>query len=193
MDLSWCQHVASHYGQFHDTCGLSTLLVDPAEYYLVCCAYQPALATRYTCSRLQYPSTTSSLLMPPAALCRMNLPNVFLHTAEELVLHRLIDMAKISWEEEDEVVAEAIKGLPRSTLDEDFDLVSDAAFQDHDVLMLFDMPQVDLSSYVRHTAVDGGYDGAAIDSTCMLNLPQQRRQLDAVYVGVELMGKLATG
>ncbi|WIA30608.1 hypothetical protein OEZ86_000688 [Tetradesmus obliquus] len=63
-------------------------------------------------------------------------------TAEELVLHRLIDIAKISWEEEDEVVAEAIKGLLRSTLDEDFDLVSDAAFQDHDVLMLFDMPQL---------------------------------------------------
>jgi hypothetical protein len=29
-----------------------------------------------------------------------------------------------------------------STLDENFSLVSEAAFQDHDVLMLFDLPEV---------------------------------------------------
>ena len=55
----------------------------------------------------------------------------------------IIDMAKSN--AQDGAFAEAagpLNELPYSTLDEDFDLVSDVAFQDHDVLMLFDMPEV---------------------------------------------------
>jgi hypothetical protein len=42
----------------------------------------------------------------------------------------------------DDAIADVIETLPHTILDEDFDLVLFAAFQDHDVLMLFDMPQV---------------------------------------------------
>jgi hypothetical protein len=65
-------------------------------------------------------------------------------TAEEFALHKIIEMAEAFMQDGDEAVEDEIERLqlPRSTLDEDFALVSDAAFQDHDVLMLFDMPHV---------------------------------------------------
>jgi hypothetical protein len=75
-----------------------------------------------------------------------------LHAAEEFALHQIIEMAKDFWKDgADEVAQDTMEQqkLPRSTLDEDFDLISDAAFQDHDVLMLFDMPQVRLGSVLK--------------------------------------------
>jgi hypothetical protein len=64
------------------------------------------------------------------------------HAAEEFALHKIIDHAKDDWESGDEAQEDSLEGLPCSTMDEDFDAVSEAAFQDEDVLMLFDMPQV---------------------------------------------------
>jgi hypothetical protein len=63
------------------------------------------------------------------------------HVAEEFALHKIIDQAKDDWESGDEAQEDSLAGLPCSTMDEDFDAVSEAAFQDEDVLMLFDMPQ----------------------------------------------------
>ncbi|WIA10568.1 hypothetical protein OEZ85_010755 [Tetradesmus obliquus] len=64
-------------------------------------------------------------------------------TAEEFALHRIISMARDFWHDGvDDAVADVIEALPCSTLDEDFDLVSEVAFQDHDVLMLFDTPRL---------------------------------------------------
>jgi hypothetical protein len=64
------------------------------------------------------------------------------HTAEEFALHMIIEHAKDIWESEEEAQESSLEGLPCSTMDEDFDAVSEAAFQAEDVLMLFDMPQV---------------------------------------------------
>jgi hypothetical protein len=65
--------------------------------------------------------------------------------AEEFALHKIIQIAQELCEDGcEEGVQETMEQqkLPRSTRDEDFDFVSDVAFQDHDVLMLFNMPQV---------------------------------------------------
>jgi hypothetical protein len=95
-------------------------------------------------------------LHPPAVPCFAAC------AAEEFALHMIIGMAKDFWQDEaDEAVQEAIKDLPRSTVDEDFDLISDAAFQDHDVMMLFDMPQV---THCGVTAVAALHAG---DSMCV--------------------------
>jgi hypothetical protein len=61
-----------------------------------------------------------------------------------MALHRIIDMAKESWNDGDECVEEMIEELPASSREYDHDwvLVSDGCFQDHDVLMLYTMPQV---------------------------------------------------
>lgn len=59
-------------------------------------------------------------------------------------------MARDFWHDGvDDAVADVIEALPCSTLDEDFDLVSEVAFQDHDVLMLFDTPRVSRKCRVR--------------------------------------------
>jgi hypothetical protein len=62
--------------------------------------------------------------------------------AEEFALHMIIDNAKDGWLSGEEAQEDSLEGLPYSTMDEAFDMVSDVAFQDHDVMMLFDMPQV---------------------------------------------------
>ncbi|KAF6257477.1 hypothetical protein COO60DRAFT_1524008 [Scenedesmus sp. NREL 46B-D3] len=63
-------------------------------------------------------------------------------TAEECALHKIIEMAEAFFRDGVDRQTGALDALPRSTLDEDFELVSDAAFLDNDVLMLFDMPQL---------------------------------------------------
>jgi hypothetical protein len=86
-------------------------------------------------------AAATSVLAPVSSLayvCRFAL-RVLLRAAEEFALHKIISMAEDFCTDgnKDEIVAE-----PRSTLDEDFDLVSELAFLDHDVLMLYDMPHV---------------------------------------------------
>jgi hypothetical protein len=61
-------------------------------------------------------------------------------TAEEMALHKIIELAQDMYSSEDESIMDTLQDIPRSKKDEDFDMVSDVAFQDHDVLMLFDMP-----------------------------------------------------
>mmetsp|Transcript_22518 Transcript_22518/g.44492 ORF Transcript_22518/g.44492 Transcript_22518/m.44492 type:complete len:434 (-) Transcript_22518:216-1517(-) len=69
--------------------------------------------------------------MPPSPNC----------TGEEMALHNIITVAP----EADEVIGNSdfgerdiLSALPTYRNDDNFDLVSDAAFQDHDVLMLFE-------------------------------------------------------
>jgi hypothetical protein len=68
-----------------------------------------------------------------------------------MALHKIIEQARDEWEHDDcqdGLVQDLIDPLPaclpssHTNFDEDFDAVSDVAFQDHDVLMLYDMPQV---------------------------------------------------
>ena len=61
-------------------------------------------------------------------------------TGEEMALHKIMEMAEALYSDGDEGVMETLEGLPKSTIDEDFDLVLDLAFEDGDVLMLYGTP-----------------------------------------------------
>lgn len=71
-----------------------------------------------------------------------------------MALHRIIELAKDFWNDGDEYVEEMVEKLPASLkgYDHDWGWVSDGGFQDHDVLMLYTMPQVKRGS---HGAGDG--------------------------------------
>jgi hypothetical protein len=106
----------------------------------------------YDTTELQ--SSVSVFLHHPLQLCRSLrsapiltwwlLLYAAVRTAEEFALHMIIKNAEENKRDEEGAhgVEHATEGLPRSTLDDDFSLVSELAFEDHDVLMLFDMPQV---------------------------------------------------
>jgi hypothetical protein len=66
-----------------------------------------------------------------------------LPAAEEFALHMIIGMAEDYWKDGvDEAIADVLEQLPCSILDDDFHMVSEVAFLDHDVMMLYDLPQV---------------------------------------------------
>ena len=60
-------------------------------------------------------------------------------TGEEMALHKIIELAQALYSDGDEGIMDTLEGLPKSTADEDFDMVSELAFEDQDVLMLYDM------------------------------------------------------
>jgi hypothetical protein len=65
------------------------------------------------------------------------------HAAEEMALHKIIEAASNDFDvDEDGFITGLLEPLPHSTKDADFNLVSDLAFDDHDVLMLFQNPHV---------------------------------------------------
>ncbi|WP_328806669.1 hypothetical protein [Streptacidiphilus fuscans] len=59
-------------------------------------------------------------------------------TAEEMALHLGIRQAKTLTRNRPKLVDQTVKGLPRHPGDYDWEYCSDALFEDHDVLMLFD-------------------------------------------------------
>ena len=67
-------------------------------------------------------------------------------TGEEMALHKIIEMAQELYTDGDEAIMDTLEGLPKSTKDENFDMVSDLVFEDHDVLMLYDMADAVLSN-----------------------------------------------
>jgi hypothetical protein len=127
----------------------STLILSGVLLQQWCCVQQHAMRTAMPVHlELQtlnsvvekFSHCIASLPLPATLPDFVLLPYTAVRTAEEFALHKIIEEAQAL--QGDEALEEAIEDLPRSTLDEDFDLVSDIAFQDHDVLWLFDAPQV---------------------------------------------------
>lgn len=76
------------------------------------------------------------------------------HAAEEMALHKIIEAASNDFDvDEDGFITGLLEPLPHSTKDADFNLVSDVAFDDHDVLMLFQNPHVSEASSMHGPAV----------------------------------------
>eukprot|EP00775_Hariotina_reticulata_P006757 gene6757-6974_t len=60
-----------------------------------------------------------------------------------MALHKIIEAATDDYNVDDDgFVTGLLEALPCSTKDNDFDMVSELAFEDHDVLMLFSNPNI---------------------------------------------------
>jgi hypothetical protein len=108
------------------------------------CTLDTTRLVKFSHHTVASPAASLPLPAPPRPFYFVLLPYTAVLTAEEFALHRMVEMAEEFMQDGSSAVEDEIERLqlPRSTLDEDFARVSDAAFQDHDVLMLFDMPHV---------------------------------------------------